>query len=101
MSITDDELALLDRYAASYKAFLTAQFKARSEAGSTAADDIFNIDSVAVQQFNQQDYVMQRNALFRRLKEKLAAKREQEQRTEGKVAAQDKRVRKIGPRLSH
>ena len=35
------------------------------------------------------------------LKEKLAAKREQEQRTEGKVAAQDKRVRKIGPRLSH
>ena len=29
---------------------------------------------------------LQRNALFRRLKEKLAAKREQEQRTEGKVA---------------
>ena len=44
---------------------------------------------------------LQRNALFRRLKEKLAAKRGQEQRTEGKVAAQDKRVRKIGPRLSH
>ena len=45
---------------------MTAQFKARSEAGSTAADDIFNIDSVAVQQFNQQDYVMQRNALLKR-----------------------------------
>ena len=66
VSITDDELALLDRYAASYKAFLIAQFKARSDAGATAADDIFNIDSVAVQQFNQQDFVQQRNALLNR-----------------------------------
>ena len=66
VSITDDELALLDRYAASYKAFLTAQFKARTEAGATSFDDIFNIDTVAVQQFNQQDYVMQHNALLER-----------------------------------
>jgi len=66
VAITDDELALLDRYAASYKAFLTAQFKARTEAGATSLDDIFNIDSVAVQQFNQQDYVMQHNALLKR-----------------------------------
>ena len=66
VAITDDELALLDRYAASYKAFLTAQFKARTEAGATSVDDIFNIDSVAAQQFNQQDYVMQRNDLLKR-----------------------------------
>ena len=66
VAITDDELALLDRYAASYKAFLTAQFKARTEAGATSFDEIFNIDSVAVQQFNQQDYVMQHNALLKR-----------------------------------
>ena len=66
IAITDDELALLDRYAASYKAFLTAQFKARSDAGATAIDDIFNIDSVALQKFSQQDFVQQRNALFER-----------------------------------
>ena len=66
VAITDDELDLLDRYAASYKAFLTAQFKARSDAGATAGDDIFNIDSVALQKFNQQDFVQQRNALFAR-----------------------------------
>ena len=66
IAITDDELALLDRYAASYKAFLTAQFKARSDAGATTADDIFNIDSVALQKFNQQDFVQQRNALLNR-----------------------------------
>ena len=66
VTITDDELALLDRYAASYKAFLTAQFKARSDAGATAGDDIFNIDSVALQKFNQQDFVQQRNALLNR-----------------------------------
>ena len=66
VAITDEELALFDRYAASYKAFLTAQFKARTEAGATGVDDIINIDSVASQQFNQQDYVMQRNALLER-----------------------------------
>ena len=66
IAITDDELALLDRYAASYKTFITAQFKARSDAGATAIEDIFNIDSVALQKFNQQDFVQQRNALFER-----------------------------------
>ena len=66
VSITDDELALFDRYAASYKAFLTAQFKARTDAGATAIDDIFNIDSVEVQKFNQQDFIQQRNALLNR-----------------------------------
>ena len=66
ITITDDELALFDRYATSYKAFLTAQFKACADAGATNIEDIFNIDSVAVQQFNQQDYVMQRNALLER-----------------------------------
>ena len=69
VAITDDELALLDRYAESYKAFLTAQFKERTElvkAGAVSDDDFFNIDSVAVQQFNQQDYVMKRNALLNR-----------------------------------
>ena len=67
VAITDDELALLDRYAASYKAFLTAQFKERAErvkAGAASDDDIFNIDSVAEQQFSQQDFVLKRNALF-------------------------------------
>ena len=66
VSITDDELALFDRYAASYKTFLTAQFKARTDAGATAIDDIFNIDSVEVQKFNQQDFVQQHNALLNR-----------------------------------
>ena len=66
VAITDEELALFDRYAVSYKAFLTAQFKARTEAGATSFDEIFNIDSVAAQQFNQQDYVMQRNDLLKR-----------------------------------
>ena len=69
VAITDNELALLDRYAESYKAFLTAQFKERAElvkAGAVSDDDIFNIDSVAVQQFNQQDFVVQHNALFER-----------------------------------
>ena len=66
IAITDDELTLLDRYAASYKAFLTAQFQARVDAGATNTDDIFNIDSVAAQQFNQQDFVQQRNALLER-----------------------------------
>ena len=69
VAITDDELALLDRYAESYKAFLTAQFKERTElvkAGAVSDDDFFNIDSVAVQQFNQQDYVMKRNAVLQR-----------------------------------
>ena len=69
VAITDDELALLDRYAESYQAFLTAQFKERAElvkTGAVSDDDIFNIDSVVVQQFNQQDFVMQRNALFER-----------------------------------
>lgn len=69
ITITDDELALFDRYADSYKTFLTAQFKERAElvkAGAVSDDDFFNIDSVAVQQFNQQDFVVQRNALFER-----------------------------------
>jgi len=69
VAITDNELALLDRYADSYKTFLTAQFKERAElvkAGAVSDDDFFNIDSVAVQQFNQQDFVVQRNALFER-----------------------------------
>jgi len=66
IAITDDELALFDRYAASYKAFLTAQFKARADAGVTNIEDIFNIDSVAVQQFQQQDWVQQHNALLER-----------------------------------
>ncbi|MBP5340185.1 MAG: TlpA family protein disulfide reductase [Prevotella sp.] len=66
VNVTDDELALLDRYATGYKAFLAAQFKARVDAGATNTDDIFNIDTVEAQQFNQQDYVMQRNALLER-----------------------------------
>jgi len=69
VAITDNELALVDRYADSYKTFLTAQFKERAElvkAGAVSDDDFFNIDSVAVQQFNQQDFVVQRNALFER-----------------------------------
>ena len=66
VAITDDELALLDRYADSYKAFLTAQFKARAEAGAKSVDDIFVTDSVAMEQFQQQDYVQQRNALLER-----------------------------------
>ena len=66
ISISDEELALFDRYAESYKAFLTDQFKARADAGATSTDDIFNIDSVAAQQFNQQDFVQQRNALLER-----------------------------------
>ena len=66
ITITDDELALLDRYAKSNKAFLTAQFKARADAGAMKIEDIFNIDSVAVQQFQQQDWMQQRNALLER-----------------------------------
>ena len=66
ITITDDELALLDRYAESYKSFLTTQFQARADAGATDISDIFNIDSVAAQQFNQQDWVQQRNALLER-----------------------------------
>lgn len=46
---------------------------------------------------------LQRNALFRRIKEKLAARRgERGQSGEGKAAAvQDKRLRKLGPKLAH
>jgi hypothetical protein len=46
---------------------------------------------------------LQRNALFRRIKEKLAARRgEKEQGGAGKAeAAQDKRLRKLGPKLAH
>ena len=58
------ELDLLNRYATSYKAFLTTQIKARLDAGATTIDDILNIDSVAVEQFQQQDWVQQRNALL-------------------------------------
>ncbi len=65
VAITDDELALFDRYAASYKAFLTAQFKAHAEAGATG-EGVFSIDSVAAQQFSEQDFVMKRNALLGR-----------------------------------
>ena len=64
VSITDAELDLLNRYATSYKAFLTTQIKARLDAGATTIDDILNIDSVAVEQFQQQDWVQQRNALL-------------------------------------
>ena len=64
VSITDTELDLLNRYATSYKAFLTTQIKARLDAGATTIDDILNIDSVAVEQFQQQDWVQQRNALL-------------------------------------
>lgn len=66
VAITDDELALFDRYAVGYKAFLTTQFQKRADAGATTANEIFNIDSVALQQFNQQDWVQQRNALLER-----------------------------------
>ena len=66
VSITDAELDLFDRYATSYKAFLTAQFKARVDAGATNINDILNIDSVVTQQFQQQDWVQQRNALLER-----------------------------------
>ena len=66
VSITDAELDLLNRYATSYKAFLTTQIKARVDAGATTIDDILNIDSVAVEQFQQQDWVQQRNALLER-----------------------------------
>ena len=46
---------------------------------------------------------LQRNALFRRIKEKLAVRRGvKEQIGEGKAAAvQDKRFRKLGPKLAH
>ncbi|MBQ9620735.1 MAG: hypothetical protein IJR41_02210 [Atopobiaceae bacterium] len=46
---------------------------------------------------------LQRNALFRRIKEKLAARRgEKAQDSDGKAAAvQDKRLRKLGPKLAH
>jgi len=64
VSITDAELDLLNRYATSYKAFLTTQIKARLDAGATTIDDILNIDSVAAEQFQQQDWVQQRNALL-------------------------------------
>lgn len=64
VSITDAELDLLNRYATSYKAFLTTQIKARVDAGATTIDDIFNIDSVAEEQFQQQDWVQQRNTLL-------------------------------------
>ena len=66
VSITDAELDLFDRYATSNKAFLTAQFKARVDAGATNINDILNIDSVVTQQFQQQDWVQQRNALLER-----------------------------------
>lgn len=66
VAITDEELALLDRYAKDFKAFLTNQFKARADAGATSIDDIMEIDSVASTQFNQQDFVEQRNALLKR-----------------------------------
>jgi thiol-disulfide isomerase/thioredoxin len=66
VSITDDELVLFDRYADGYKAFLTTQFQKRTDAGATNIDDILNIDSVTLQQFNQQDWVMQHHALFER-----------------------------------
>ena len=66
VSITDDELAAFDRYAVGYKTFLTDQFKARTDAGAKKIEEIFDIDTVAVQQFNQQDFVVQRNALFER-----------------------------------
>ena len=66
VSISDAELDLLNRYATSYKAFLTTQFKARVDAGATTIDDILNIDSVAVEQFQQQDWVLQHDALLER-----------------------------------
>ena len=66
VSITDAELDLLNRYATSYKAFLTTQIKARIDAGATTIDDIFNIDSVAFWQFHLQDWVQQHHALLER-----------------------------------
>ena len=66
VSITDAELDLLNRYATSYKAFLTTQFKARVDAGATTIDDILNIDSVPFWQFHLQDWVQQRDALLER-----------------------------------
>jgi len=66
VAITDDELALLDRYADSYKTFLTTEFQKRFDAGATNIDDILSIDTVAVNQFNQQDWVLQRNAILER-----------------------------------
>ena len=66
ISITDAELDLFNRYATSYKAFLTTQIKARLDAGATTIDDILNIDSVAVEQFQQQDWVLQHDALLER-----------------------------------
>lgn len=64
VSITDAELDLLNRYATSYKAFLTTHIKARLDAGATTIDDIFNIDSVAFWQFHLQDWVQQHDALL-------------------------------------
>ena len=66
ISITDAELDLFNRYATSYKAFLTTQFKARVDAGATTIDDILNIDSVPFWQFHLQDWVQQHNALLER-----------------------------------
>ena len=51
ITLTDEELSIIDRFAASNLEFYTSQIQKNMAAGATTPDDIFRIDSVAFQKF--------------------------------------------------
>ena len=57
ITLTDEELSIIDRFAASNLEFYTSQIQKNMAAGATTPDDIFRIDSAAFQKFLEQEDV--------------------------------------------
>ena len=57
ITLTDEELSIIDRFAASNLEFYTSQIQKNLAAGATTPDDIFRIDSAAFQKFLEQEDV--------------------------------------------
>ena len=57
ITLTDEELSIIDRFAASNLEFYTSQIQKNMAAGATTPDDIFRIDSVAFQKFLENEDV--------------------------------------------
>ncbi|MBR5729894.1 MAG: TlpA family protein disulfide reductase [Prevotella sp.] len=66
IALTDEELSVIDRFAASNLDFYTSQIQKNAEAGATTTDDIFRIDSVAFQKFLEQEHVQRYYVLMAR-----------------------------------
>ena len=66
ISLTDEELSVLDCFVASNMEFYTSQVQKNMAAGATTPDDIFRIDSVDFQKFLKQDLAQRYYVLMAR-----------------------------------